>query len=94
MADFQTFAEVDMSGRYDTKSADRRSRKIKEILIGNRQRTIKQLYCRVLTPTKDPKAINHGGVGVCAHQTVWVEKAFMAKHHPGKVLQVHLMDNP
>ena len=49
-------------------------------------------YC--LTPAEDTQAINHGGVGVCAHQAVGVEVPLMVKHYSGQVLQVNLVNDP
>ena len=47
-----------------------------------------------LTPAEDTQPINHGGVGVCAHQAVRVEVPFVVKDHSGQVLQVDLVNDP
>mmetsp|Transcript_14449 Transcript_14449/g.26143 ORF Transcript_14449/g.26143 Transcript_14449/m.26143 type:complete len:879 (-) Transcript_14449:137-2773(-) len=45
------------------------------------------------TPAQDPQAVDHGGVGVRAHQAVGVHQPLVVEHHPGEVLHVHLMHN-
>ena len=47
------------------------------------------------TPAEDAKAVDHGGVGVCAHQGIRVGDGFsvlvLAPHGLTQILQVHLV---
>ena len=45
----------------------------------------------ILTPSRNAEPVDHGGMGVGAHQTVWVQQIVCIKHDTAKVLKVHLM---
>lgn len=47
----------------------------------------------IFTPAQDAQSVDHGGVRVCSHYTVWVDGAAADLNHPGQILQVHLVDS-
>jgi len=44
------------------------------------------------TPAEDAQAVDHGGVRVGSHHAVGVDQTVADLHHPGQILQIHLVD--
>jgi len=44
------------------------------------------------SPANYSKAINHGSMGVCTNNWIWIENTFSLEYNSGKIFKIHLMN--